>query len=513
MKNNNLNTNRIAKNSMLLYVRMLIVMMVNLYTIRLVLKALGSVDYGVNDVVTGVITMLTSLTSVLSTATQRYYSATKGNNQLEQLRDIFSTSVNIYVVLSVIVIIIGETAGLWFVNNYLIIPTNRVQEANIIYQFSIFSFVFTFLQVPFSAAVFAREDMGIFAIVSTAESLLKLGISLIIFFYQNDRLVFYGMGLLLISFMVMVTYMIVGSYKYEECRYKKGVKKGLFNELISFSGWSLLGSLAGIGMSQVTTILINVFFGPLLNTSRAISYQFNIALSSLTVSFLMALRPQMVKAYAEELYVYLNKIFNISNKIIYYGLLIVILPFFFEMEYILTIWLNSKDPQTVLFSKLMLIYTLIMALNNPISIIIQAIGRVKEYHLPVEIFTLLCVPVTYLLFRSGFPAYSTYVVMIGAAVISHGIRLVCLKKFYKYFKYSEYFSSFVMPASFITAVCSTIIYLMSKSNIASLMRIPAVFAMSFVSIVVLVLLFGLTKIERENMKELLQYFKNKAMKP
>ena len=183
------------------------------------------------------------------------------------------------------------------------------------------------------------------------------------------------------------------------------------------------------------------------------------------------------------------------------------------MEYILTIWLNSKDPQTVLFSKLMLIYTLIMALNNPISIIIQAIGRVKEYHLPVEIFTLLCVPVTYLLFRSGFPAYSTYVVMIGAAVISHGIRLVCLKKFYKYFKYSEYFRSFVMPASFITAVCSTIIYLMSKSNIASLMRIPAVFAMSFVSIIVLVLLFGLTKIERENMKELSQYFKNKAMKP
>ena len=512
MQNNALNSNRIAKNSILLYGRMIIVMVINLYTVRVVLKALGAVDYGINDVVAGVVTMLISLSSVLSTATQRYYSATIGENKLDRLRNIFSTSINIYLMLSVIVIIFGETLGLWFVNNYLVIPVDRIGAANWIYQFSIFSFIFTFLQVPYSAAVIAREDMGIFTIISTAECLLKFGAALLIFIVPKDRLVVYGAGLISISFLVMMSYILVGYFNYDECRYKKQTEKTLFRELITFSGWSLFGSLAGVGMSQVTTILINVFFGPLFNAARAISFQFNFALSSLTASFLMALRPQMIKSYAEGSYFYLNKIFNLSNKVIYYGLLIVSLPLFFEMDSVLLFWLNKTDLQTVLFSRLILIYTLIMSLNNPISIIIQAIGRVKEYHIPVEIFTLLCVPVTYLLFKFGFPAYSTYIVMIIAAVASHGIRLICLKKFYKHFSYSEYFKSFLVPALLITLFSSFIIFFLSRSSINVLVRIPITFGLSLVCVLSLVLIFGLSRTEIEDMKKLLICFKRKIGK-
>jgi O-antigen/teichoic acid export membrane protein len=510
--NNNLNTSRIAKNSILLFSRMIIVMIINLYTVRIVLKSLGAVDYGINDVVAGVVTILISLSSVLSTATQRYYSATIGEKKLDQLRNIFSTSVNIYLILSFIVIIFSETLGLWFVNNYLVIPVDRIGAANWIYQFSIFSFIFTILQVPFSAAVIAREDMGIFTIISTAECLLKFGAALIIFVVPKDRLVVYGVGLLSISFLVMLSYIVVGYFKYDECRYKKQKKNTLFRELITFSGWSFFGSLAGVGMFQFTTILINVFFGPLFNAARAISFQFNFAMSSLTASFLMALRPQMIKSYAEESYLYLDKIFNLSNKVIYYGLLIVSLPLFFEMNSVLFFWLNNTDFQTVLFSRLILIYTLIMSLNNPISIIIQAIGRVKEYHILVEIFTLLCVPVTYLLFKLGFPAYSTYIVMIIAAVASHCIRLICLKKFYFHFKYSEYFKSFLLPALFITLLSSFFIFFLSRSNINGLVRIPANFALSLVCVVSLVLMFGLSRTEKEDMKRLLIYFKRKIGK-
>jgi O-antigen/teichoic acid export membrane protein len=487
---------------------MLIVMAINLFTVRIVLKALGSVDYGINDVVSGIVTMLISLSSVLSTATQRYYSTTIGENSLEKLRNIFSTSVNIYVILSFIVVIFGETIGLWFINNYLSIPFDRISAANWIYQFSIFSFIFTILQIPYSAALIAREDMGTFTIISTVECLLKFGAALLIFVVPKDRLVVYGVGLFLISLLVMISYVLVGYLNYNECRYKKQKDKILLRELITFSGWSLFGSLAGVGMSQVTTILINLFFGPLLNAARAISFQFNFALSSLTASFLMALRSQMIKSYAEGSFLYLDKIFNLSNKAIYYGLLIVSLPLFFEMNSVLHFWLNQSDYQTVLFSRLILIYTLIMSLNNPISIIIHAVGRVKEYHVSVEIFTLLCVPVTYILFKLGFPAYSTYIVMIIAAAASHFIRLICLKKYYINFKYSEYLKSFLIPALFITLFSSFLVYLLSRSSINVFFRIPGTLILSLVSVISLVLIFGLSKAEKVNMKNLLIYFRN-----
>ncbi|WP_026727844.1 lipopolysaccharide biosynthesis protein [Flavobacterium denitrificans] len=509
MQKNNSNSSRIAKNSILLYIRMVVVMIINLYTVRIVLKALGAVDYGINDVVAGVITMLISLSSVLSTATQRYYSSTIGDNKISRLQDIFSTSINIYFILSLVVIIFGETIGLWFVNHYLVIPDNRINAANWIYQFSIFSFIFTFLQVPYSAAVIAREDMGIFTVISTAECLLKFSAALLLFVIPKDRLIVYGASLLLTSFLIMISYVLIGYFKYEECRYKIQTERKLFRDLISFSGWSLFGSLAGVGMSQITTILINLFFGPLFNAARAISFQFNFALSSLTASFLMALRPQMIKSYAEESYLYLNKIFNLSNKVIYYGLLIVSLPLIFEMNTVLMFWLTKADPETVVFSRLILIYTLIMSLNNPISIIIQAIGRVKEYHIPVETITLLCVPVTYILFKLGFPAYSTYIVMILAAIFSHFIRLICLKKFYKAFEYSQYIKSFIIPALIITLLSSLLIFIISKSSITSFVRLPVIFCVSALSVGSLVLMFGLSKSEKEDIIKFSIYFKKK----
>lgn len=511
MQKENLDSNRLAKNSILLYIRMIVVMIINLYTVRVVLKALGAIDYGINDVVAGVITMLISLSSVLSTATQRYYSSTIGDDRVSRLQDIFSTSINIYLILSLIVIVLGETVGLWFLNHYLVIPENRIYAANWIYQFSIFSFIFTFLQVPYSAAVIAREDMGIFTIISTCECLLKFGAAFLIFIVPKDRLIVYGANLLLISFLILMSYVAVGYYKYAECRYKIQKEKKLFRELISFSGWSLFGSLAGVGMAQVTTILINVFFGPLFNTARAISFQFNYALSSLTASFLMALRPQMIKSYAEGSYLYLNKIFNLSNKVIYYGLLIVSLPLIFEMNAILMIWLGKTDYQTIMFSRLILIYTLIMALNNPISIVIQAIGKVKEYHIPVETITLLCVPITYVLFKLNFPAYSTYIVMIGAAILSHFVRLVCLKKFYDHFDYLEYIKSFLIPAIFITLFSSFFVYVISKSDLNTFVRLLIVFLVSLTSILLLVLIFGLSRNEKEDVRKIVSYFKKKRV--
>ena len=288
------------------------------------------------------------------------------------------------------------------------------------------------------------------------------------------------------------------------------MKDSMYKELLSFSGWSLFGSIAGVGMNQINTILVNVFFGPIVNAARAISFQFNMAVNSFSSSFLFAIRPPMIKSYAEESYSYLNKIFNLSNKFIYYGLLIVFLPIIFEMNTVLVLWLGATDRQTVLFSRLILVNALIMSLNNPISIIIQASGHVKEYHVPVETITLLCVPSTYILFKLGFDAYYSNVVMIVAAIAAHLVRLSCLKKYYKQFSYPEYVKSFIIPAIVITIIACVSILPIHTSIDNTYIRFAAVMLCSIISISSIVMLLGLSKAEREFIRNMIISVKGKV---
>jgi O-antigen/teichoic acid export membrane protein len=509
MSDNFHNTKRIANNTTLLYLRMLVVMGINLYSVRLLLNALGVVDYGIYDVVAGVITVLSSVSSVLQTATLRFYSYALGQNSFERLQKIFSTSIYIYVLLSVLVFLVGETIGLWFVNTQLVMPIERMNAANWIYQFSIFSFISIILQVPFSSAVLAHEDMSIFAKMSIAESFVKLIAILLISVVPFDKLIIYGAALFLIYTLVLISYIRIGQIKYAECRYKKPTERVLFKELLSFSGWSLFGSVAGVGMSQINTILVNIFFGPLVSASRAISLQINMAISSFTGSFLMAIRTPMIKSYAEGSYSYLNKLFNISNKLIYYCLLMVCIPLMFEMKNILFFWLKTTDPNTLLFSRLILVYAVIMSLNNPISIIIQATGHIRQYHIPVEIFTLLCVPATYFLFKFGYPAYTTYIAMIIASIAAHIVRLICLKKFYKPFSFLEYSKSFLLPAFVITLFSSFLVFYVHESITETFLRVAAVGFISFLVVSIFVMLIGLSKSEKDIIKQLIASIKRK----
>jgi O-antigen/teichoic acid export membrane protein len=474
-----------------------------------VLKALGAVDYGINDVIVGVVTMVNSLSSVLSTATQRYYSATIGENKLDILQNIFSTSLNIYFIFAIVVIILGETLGLWFVNTQLVIPETRVYAANYIYQFSIFSFILSFLHVPYSSAIIAHEDMAVFARVSVAESILKLISVLFIYMISLDGLIIYGASLLLISAIILISYVLIARNKYAECRYRQPTENKLYKELLAFSGWSLFGSVASVGMFQINTILVNIYFGPSVNFARAISFQFSAALTSLSGSFLMAIRTPMIKSYVEESYLFLNQIFNLSNKFIFYGLLMVCLPLFFEMNTVLSLWLNTSDAQLVLFSRLVLVYALIMSLNNPISIIIHAVGRVKEYHVAVEVFTLLIVPVTFVLFKLGLPPYYSYVVMIIAAIVSHIVRVICIKKYYEAFSYDEYVNKFLLPAIAIMLICSSLVFLIHISIYDTLLRLLSISIFSVFSILFFTIFFNMAKTERDALKKLLTYLKRK----
>lgn len=501
--------NRIATNSILLYLRMVVVMLLNLISVRLVLKGLGVNDYGINDVVAGIITTLSSLTNVLSTATQRYYSISIGKSDFPRINQIFSSSLKIYIIFSFIVFILGESIGLWLIIHKLNIPLERMQAAFWVYQFSIFAFIFSFLQIPYSSAVIAFEDMNYFAAISFLEAILKIIAAFSLTFIIGDRLVIYGLFLLFISFLVLVIYVAIGRKKYSECRYRK-VKDGIhFKELISFSGWSLFGSIAGVGMNQIITILVNIFFGPVVNTARAISLQFNLAFTSLTASFLMAIRPQMISSYALGSFDYLNRLFGISNKIIFYSMLMICLPLFIEMESVLRFWIQNAEPQTILLSRLIIIYAFIMALNNPISIIIQATGKVKEYHIAVEFITLSCVPISYVLFKMGFPVDTSYLAMIASALFAHIIRLICLKKFYFQFCYKTYISDFLLPALLSLLLSTSIVLAINCLINIDFYRILIVFVSSILFVLFFFYILGLNKNDRIVLQNFIQlYLKN-----
>ena len=493
-------SSRIATNTLMLYGRMLILMVINLITIRIVLIALGLEDYGIYNAVAGVITMLNCVSSVLANATQRFYSIQLGRNDVKGLARVFSVSLDVYIILILGVTIIGETIGLWFVNNKLVIPEARMLAANWTYQLSLLTFIVTILPMPYLSAILAHEKMGAYSIITTCEYVIKLLLAFLLAKLKGDVLIYYAFFQFVAQLLLMIAYIIYGKRRFYECRYHPFNKDEMHKEILSFSGWTLFGSVAGIGMNQVMTILYNIFFGPLLTGARAISLQLNAALTSFSNSFIVAIRPPMIKSYSESNDEYLMKLFNMGNKFILFSLAMVSIPIFLEMDVILKLWLKVTDPITIKYSQLIIVYFLILALNTPISIIIQAIGKVKEYHLRVEFFTILCPIITYILFKCGCNSYYGFFAMILTITLSHIVRLICLKKYYSPFSIRKYFSDFVLTASIITLVAFFLGYLIHILVEPVFLRFLLICLFSIVFISVSAYFIGMNRQEREEIK-------------
>lgn len=496
---------RIAKNTAFLYLRMLFVMLINIFSVRYVLKGLGVVDYGIFNVVAGLVTMFTSLSSILSSATLRFHSYVIGEGCEDKVSDVFSASLNIYTTLSLLVFVVGEALGVWFINTQADIPLERIMSANWVFQFTIFTFVIGLLTSPFSSLIFAYERMSVFSVISVLECVLKFVLAYSLLYLSGDHLILYALGLLSIQLCHFFAFFVASKRGGGEFHYKKHVEKTLYKKMLSFSGWTLFSSSAGIGISQLVTMITNVYFGPVVNAARAIAFQVNTAMNSFTNNIIVAVRPPMIKQYAERDYNSVYSFFNLSNKAVYYSLLLLLLPLFFEMESVLLFWLDVKDPQTVVFCRLILIYALVLSLNNPISIIVQATGNIRSYSTLVEIPTLLCFPVTWLLFEIGAPAASAFYVMIVAIVISHIIRLICLKRLFKEFSYKDYIVEFLFPASLITIVVSFVLYKNTTWMDVGFSRLLISIIICTILVCILCLLFGLTKQERRYILSLLRY--------
>lgn len=505
-ESNNKRNIRIARNTVLMFLRMLLLTVVNLYTVRLVLKGLGYVDYGIFNAVAGVVTSASFISGVLALSIQRFFSIALGKGYDEELNAIYSASLNIIFVLSIVTIILFETVGLWFISTQMTIPAERITTTLYLYHCSIFVFVFSLLQIPFTAAIFSHENMGVYAVLSATDSLLRLLLAIIITTVSTDHLEFYGIGLLIEAGIILILYVWKGK-RYRECHYKKTKDKSLYYHLLKFSGWTMFGSLANMGMNQGNTILINLFFGPISNMAFGIAMQINNAFNSLSNSMVLSFRPAMIKAYAENNFQYIYQLFNISNKFLYYILLCIGLPILIEMRAILNMWLGSINDETILFTRLMIAFVSLLALNNPITIIIEATDNVKEYHIAVESITLLSVPATWLLYKLGNPSYTVFLVMLGICIAAHLARLWCLQRSFSIFTYRQYCLGFAVPAAFITSL-SSILGILLHQFTTGILRSILIFLVLPIIVLVLSFFVGLNKKEKAMLLHL--YHKNKS---
>ena len=430
---------RIATNSILLFVRMIVVMLINLFTMRWILRGLGFQDYGIYAAVTGMVTVCSCIGNVLTLGTQRFYSYALGEHNDRKMKEIFTISTHLVIGLSFGLVLVYEIIGPWFISNHLSLPPLRVETANSVMQYALFAFIFSLVQIPFQADVFSHEDMDIYAIISLADSGVKLLIAVMISFSANDHLALYALALMIESGLVMLTYICVCASKYRECRMLRSMpSRSLYKELLSFSGWTFYSSLAGVGMTQGSNILLNMFFGPTTNATFGVSMQVYSALITLSNTVAFAFRPAMTKAYSGNDEYYMKHLFYLFNKMLLILAVCVAVPMLIGTKHILVLWLGQPSESLVLYTRLYIVYTMCLIMHNPITTCIQAIGKMKRYSLCVESITILSVPLTWLGFRCGAPAHYVFYIMIGLSLTAHIMRIHVLHRYFPSITYSRY---------------------------------------------------------------------------
>ena len=418
------NNKRIAKNTLLLYFRMFFMMAINLYTSRIVLNTLGIEDYGIQNVVGGVITMLSFLTNSLGAATSRFITYDLGKNDINNLKNTFGNILSIHILLSILILTIGETIGLYFLKYQLTIPTNRIDAAFWVYQFSVFSSILAVLSVPYNAIIIAHEKMGAFAYITIIDAILKLLIVYLLIISPLDKLVTYSFFLFLIQSIDRLIYSIYCKSKFIEAKAKPQFDKKIFRNILSFAGWTMNGNLAIIGYTQGLNILLNIFFGPAINAARGIAVQVQNVIRNFCNNFQMALNPQITKSFAKGDLTNMHNLIIVSSKFSFYLLFLLSLPIMLEAQIILNWWLGIIPNHTIIFLRLILCSCMLIALSNPIIISIHATGKIKKFQLIEGSMLLTIVPIAYILLKIyHLPPESVFVTHIIIEILTQYIRL------------------------------------------------------------------------------------------
>lgn len=439
----------------MLYFRQILILLVSLYTVRVVLDALGVEDYGIYSVVGGIVSFFSFLSGTMASATQRFFSFALGQRDFDKLKRIFSVNLIIYAAIAVVALILLETVGLWFVNEKLNVPPERFEAARWIFHFSVFMFISTIFSTPFMAIIIAHEDMQIYAYVSIIEALMKLGVVFLLVYLPWDKLELYGMLTFAVSVITTAIYVVICIRKYSECQFRKFYwDKELFHQIVGFTGWTLFGQISTVARNQSVTILLNQVFNPVVVAARAIAINITSQINVFSNNFNTGLYPPIIKSYAaddkKEMF---SLIFN-GSKISFFLMWIFALPFFIEMDTILTLWLKNPPPEAVLFTRLALVEVLINAISLPLTTAARAPGKMKVYELTLGFIQILIFVVSLIVLKMGGAAYSVFIVAIVANLVMFVVRLLIVRMLIG-FALKPFFQQVVYPVMLVVLVSVT----------------------------------------------------------
>lgn len=458
------NNKRIAKNTLMLYVRMILIMLVNLYTSRVILKTLGVEDFGIYNIVGGIVVLFSFINTAMVASTQRFLNYELGKNNVDEAQKIFSSSLTIHLAIVLVIVVLAETLGLWFLNRYINIPEERFTAANWAYQFSILTFVINIIRTPYNASIIAYEKMSYYAYISIVEVILKLLIVYAICLFA-DRLIAYSALTSVVAFIILICYIVFCMSKFPICKYKFQYDKSRYKALINFSGWSMFGAIANTGANQGINILLNIFFGVTVNAAMGIANQVNAALYQFVSNFQTAFNPQIIKSYAADDRPYFFSLILNTSRYSFFLLFILAFPVILCCEEILQLWLGLVPDHAVSFCRLVIIFSLIDAWQGPLWVSAQATGQIRNYQLLISCLILLNLPLTYALFKLIHVPELALVGRICINIITAIARVLYLKHLYG-FPISQYLRTVILK-SIVVVLISLPLPLIAYANVAN----------------------------------------------
>lgn len=491
------NNKRIAKNTLALYVRMAFVMGVTLFTSRIVLKELGVDDYGLYNVIGGIVVLLSFLNGAMSVTTQRFLSYEMGSGDENGLRITFTQTIIVHFIIALIALLLAETIGLWFVLNKLVMPVGQETTAFWVYQISVLSFLISIIQAPFNAAIISNEKMSIYAYFSIIEVLGKLVIAWSLSHFNQDRIIWYAALILLMNLSVGLAYMIYCILKFKECRLIKKIETDIIKRLAGFAGWSLFGSVAWAAKGQGLNILLNLFFGTVVNAAYGVANQVNVAINSFVQNFSTAVSPQIVKSYSSGDYPQTIQLIYLGSKISFLLLLIIAYPIYACINPILSIWLVEVPGYSASFIRLILIISLLESFTYAIGTALQATGKIRKYQAVIGLTLLMSLPLSWLFLKIGYDADVVFYISIVISVITLIQRIGILKNNIPSFSVRKYAVRVFLPATLIVALCEVSLHIglwiEEPTSESILIQFPIYFFIGLLYVIAL----GLNPQERE----------------
>lgn len=495
------NVKQLAKNTGYLYLRMILVMFISLFTSRVILQTLGFVDFGIYNVVGSVVVFLSFFQAALRNATSRYLTYDIGIGDIENIHRTFSMAVNAHIVLAVLMLVLLEIGGVWFVNNKLNVPADRLYAANWAFQFSLLTFCISIIRTPYESNIIAHERMDFYALTSVVEVVLKLVIVYLLIVVNYDKLIVYSILLTGVAFLLLLWYIVYCSRKIDDTKYKAIWDKSMIVKFTKYSVWSMLVNGACVARSQSINIFFNLFLGVLANAAMGVANQVIAALNLFVTNFTQAFRPQIIKSWATKDYEYFHKLIFMTSKVSYLLLLMLSLPLVCNIDFVLKLWLGDYPPMAVVFVQTIILYYLIDALQDPLVTAVHATGNLRYHQIMISCIVFLVIPIAYIMLRLGCSGSSVLVVNALSNVICAIGRTLYMRKLI-FLDLGKYLKQVVQPIIIVTVLSLPLpIYLSGKIE-AGWSNFLITGSIALFSVMILSYIIALDKVEKQHIKSL-----------